>query len=48
MAGFFISAISNESNGSFETLCAIWYLLCNFKKVKNFHGGVLFLVQLQA
>ena len=28
--------------------CAIWYYLYNFKNVKNTHGGVLILVQLQA
>ena len=28
--------------------CAIWYHLYNFKKVKNTHGGVLTLVELQA
>ena len=36
-------------NGKFEktivTLCAIWYHLHNFKKMKNIHGGVLFLVK---
>ena len=26
--------------------CAIWYHLCNFKKVKNTHGRVLLLVKL--
>ena len=26
--------------------CAIWYYLYNLKKVKNTHGGVLFLVKL--
>ena len=30
-----------------ETLCAIWYHLCNLKNVKNTHGGVLLLVKLQ-
>ena len=29
-------------------LCAIWYHLYNFKKMKNTHGGVLLLVKLQA
>ena len=29
-------------------LCAIWYHLYNFKKVKNNEGGVLLLVKLQA
>ena len=29
-------------------LCAIWYHLHNLKNVKNTHGGVLLLVQLQA
>ena len=28
-------------------LCKIWYHLCNLKKVKNTHGGVLLLVKLQ-
>ena len=28
--------------------CTIWYHLYNFKKVKNTHEGVLFLVKLQA
>ena len=28
--------------------CAIWYDLYNLKSVKNTHGGVLFLVKLQA
>ena len=31
----------------YETLCAIWYLLYNFKNVKNIRGGVLLLVKLQ-
>ena len=26
--------------------CAIWHRLCNFKNVKNTHGGVLLLVKL--
>ena len=30
------------------TLCAIWYHLYQLKNVKNTHGGVLFLVKLQA
>ena len=30
------------------TLCAIWYHLCNFKRVKNTNGGVFLSVQLQA
>ena len=29
-----------------DALRAIWYHLHNFKKVKNTHGGVLFLVKL--
>ena len=29
-------------------LCAIWYHLYNLKNVKNIHGRVLVLVQLQA
>ena len=28
--------------------CAIWYYLDNLQNVKNIHGGVLFLVKLQA
>ena len=28
--------------------CTIWYHLFNLKKLKNTHGGVLILVQLQA
>ena len=28
---------------TFETLCAIWYHLCNLKNVKNTHGGELLL-----
>ena len=28
--------------------CAIWYHLCNFKNVKNTHGGLLLLVEMQA
>ena len=28
--------------------CMIWYYLCNLKNMKNTHGGVLLLVQLQA
>ena len=31
----------------YETLCAIWYHLYNLENVKNFHGGVLFLVKLK-
>ena len=31
----------------FQTLCGIWYHLCNLKNVKNTHGGVLLLVTLQ-
>ena len=29
-------------------LCAVWYHLHDLKNVKNIHGGVLFLVKLQA
>ena len=29
-------------------LCNIWYHLYNLKNMKNTHGGVLFLVKLQA
>ena len=29
-------------------VCTIWDYLCNFKNVKNIHGGVLILVKLQA
>ena len=29
----------------YETLCAIWCHLYNFKKVKNTHKGVLYLVK---
>ena len=32
----------------FKMLCAIWYHLYNSKKVRNTHGGVLFLEKLQA
>ena len=28
-------------------LCKIWYHLCNLKKVKNTHGGLLLLVKFQ-
>ena len=28
--------------------CAIWYHLCNLKNVKNTHGGLLLLVEMQA
>ena len=31
-----------------DTLCAIWSHLYNLKTVKNTHGGVIFLVKLQA
>ena len=27
----------------YETLCAIWYHLCNLKSVKNIHGGAILL-----
>ena len=30
-----------------QMLCAIWYHLFNFKKVKNTHGGMTLLVKLQ-
>ena len=30
-----------------ETLCAIWYHLCNVKNVETSHGGVLLLVKVQ-
>ena len=33
---------------SFMVRCAIWYHLHNLKIVKNTHGGVLILVELQA
>ena len=33
---------------SHETYCSIWYHLCNFKNVKNTHGGVSLLEELQA
>ena len=29
---------------TYVVLCAIWYHSCNFKNVKNTHGGVLLLV----
>ena len=29
-------------------VCAFWYHFYNSKNVKNIHGGVLFLVKLQA
>ena len=32
----------------YVTCCTIWYQLYNFKKVKNTHGGVLILANLQA
>ena len=32
---------------SFVMLCAIWYHSCNFKNVKNTHGGALILVKVQ-
>ena len=33
---------------SYVMFCTIWYHLYNLKNVKNTHGGVLLLVQLQA
>ena len=33
---------------TYVMFCAIWYFLYNLKNVKNTHGGVLFLVKLQA
>ena len=33
---------------AYQTFCATWYHLYNFKNVKNTHGGVLLLVKLQA
>ena len=35
-------------NGKYLMRCAIWYNSYNLKNVKNTHGGVLILVQLQA
>ena len=32
---------------SYLMLCAIWHHLYNFKNVKNIHGGVLLLDQLE-
>ena len=29
---------------TYHTLCTIWYHLCNLKNVKNYHGGVLHLL----
>ena len=41
--------IGQGKNGlTSESLCAIWYHLCNFKNVKNTHGGVILSVQLLA
>ena len=37
-----------NNNQIFETLCAIWYRLCNLKNVKNTHGGMLLLAKLKA
>ena len=42
---FLVNRISVEL---FVMFCAIWYYLYNLKNVKNAHGGVLFLVKLQA
>ena len=32
----------------YETLCAIWYYLCNSQNMKSTHRRVLLLVKLQA
>ena len=42
-----IGRIKNESLG-LMTEITIWYHVSNLKNVKNTHGGVLFLVKLQA
>ena len=36
------------SCNEYETFCSVLNHLCNLKNVKNTHGGVLFLVKLQA
>ena len=33
---------------TYEALCVIWYHLYNLKSLKNTHGGVFFVVKLQA
>ena len=36
------------NSSKYVMFCAIWYHLFNLKNVKNTHGGVLFLVKLNA
>ena len=40
------SCVSNKN--ALIMLCVVWYHLHNLKNMKNSHGGVLLLVQLQA
>ena len=42
-----LTSSSPGSYGAFETLWAIYYHLHNLKNMKNTHGGVLLLVQLE-
>ena len=45
MLGYFKASVSQRQ---YVMRCAIWYHLYNFKNVNNAHGGMLFLVKLQA
>ena len=49
--GFFLEVTHfyvNDRCEPYVVRCAIWYHLCNLKNLKNTHGEVLILVNLQA
>ena len=45
---YFHPSLGRELKTLNETACIIWYRLYNLKKVKNTHGGVILLVNVQA
>ena len=45
---YFHPSLGREPKTLNETACTIWYHLYNLKKVKNTHGGVILLVNVQA
>ena len=45
---YFHPSLERELKTLNETACIIWYRLYNLKKVKNTHGGVILLVNVQA
>ena len=48
LRNFEIMTQENDNLSIYVVRCAIWYHLYNLKNVKNIHGQVLILVELQA